>query len=274
VAASGAVAADVAAVGADRAAAAFGAVGAGGATAASGVASGVIVAADEAAVGADRAAAASGSVGADGAAAASPGEEHRVYIGCCNTSVERGMARWRRATEYRRYAFVQLKRRDFKKGVVESVLDVRLEGRTLWIPTLRIDELTYTLLRNLIALEDRMRMRQRPVTAYCLFMSQLACKVEDVELLPTDEDVVKGFGDLCKEVVFEVDDTEMNYLNGTWHKLHKRCRAANTFFGLFRERHCSNSVRAAASIAAVFLFVFQAVQVAFAVASYTKKSHS
>jgi hypothetical protein len=167
---------------------------------------------------------------------------------------------------------------------VESVLDVRLDGRTLWIPTLRIDNLTCTILRNLIAFEDRMGLMQRPVTAYCLFMSQLACEVEDVELLqrldilqnflPTDEDVVKAFRDLCKEVVFEVDDTEMNYLNGTWHKLQKRCRAANTFFGLFRERHCSNSVRAAASIAALLLFVFQAVQVAFAVASYTKKSHS
>jgi hypothetical protein len=79
---------------------------------------------------------------------------------------------------------------------------------------------------------------------------------------------------LCKGVVFEVDDPEMNYLNGTWHKLHKRCRAANTFFGLFLERHCSNSVRAAASAAAVLLFVFQAVQVAFAVLCYSKKSHS
>ncbi|CAD6340571.1 unnamed protein product [Miscanthus lutarioriparius] len=211
---------------------------------------------------------------APAAASSREPEEHRVDI---------SMSRWRRATEYRRYAFVKLKRRDFKQGVVESVLDVSLDGRTLWIPTLRIDELTCTILRNLIAFEDRMRMSQRPVTAYCLFMSQLACKVEDVELLqrldilqnflPTDEDVVKGFRDLCKGVVFEVDDPEMNYLNGTWHKLHKRCQAANTFFGLIRERHCSNSVRGAAHCAAILLFVFQAVQVAFAVLSHFQKSH-
>jgi len=179
--------------------------------------------------------------------------------------------RWRRATEYCRYGDVRFKRRDFRGGERWTFLDVRHDAGTLSIPRLRVDGMTWTILRNLMALEEQQEER-RPVTAYCVFMSQLACRVEDVELLQrqgileqflgNDEEVAEGFAGLCKEVVLEVDSLERNYLRPIWHELHELCcdRRRN-FMGSFRQRHWSEPlVRAAFGVAFCF-FVFQLLQV-------------
>ncbi|PVH63373.1 hypothetical protein PAHAL_2G015700 [Panicum hallii] len=180
--------------------------------------------------------------------------------------------RWRRATEYCKYGDVRFKRRnDFKEGERWTFLDVRHDAGTLWIPLLRVDGMTWTILRNLMALEEQQEER-RPVTAYCVFMSQVACTVEDVELLQrrgileqflgSDEEVAKGFANLCKGVIFDVDIPERNYLRSTWHELHKLCcDQGRNFMGSFRQKHWSEPlVRAGFGIAFCF-FVFQLLQV-------------
>uniref|UniRef100_M8CLQ3 Uncharacterized protein n=1 Tax=Aegilops tauschii TaxID=37682 RepID=M8CLQ3_AEGTA len=147
--------------------------------------------------------------------------------------------RWRRATAYRLHAKVKFMPRDFADEVT-SVLDVHLEGGTLWIPRLQVCRDTWTLLRNLMALEEQ--MPKRPVTAYCIFMSQVACTVEDVRLLVdakivehfegSDEIAAQGFADLCKGVVMDVDDIQRNYLKPIWHDLEKRNKSrADNFWG-------------------------------------------
>ncbi|KAI5020804.1 hypothetical protein ZWY2020_045692 [Hordeum vulgare] len=195
----------------------------------------------------------------------------------------RQMGRWRRATEYSRYGNVQLKRRDFQTGVVESILDVRLEGGTLWIPTLRIDSSTWTILRNLMALEEHTGTCPSPgtgaggspVTAYCMFMSQLASKEEDTELLKrngildhswgTDEEVARGFADLWKKAILDVDNVGSNYLGPIWYQLHSRCKnRGHNFLGSFRHIHCGDSMRILAFFTAGLLFAFQLIQVIFA----------
>ncbi|KAM3277406.1 hypothetical protein ACQJBY_045344 [Aegilops geniculata] len=87
--------------------------------------------------------------------------------------------RWRRATEYSCYANLRFKRKDFMDGIESSILDVRYEEGTLWIPPLRIDGNTLTILRNLMALEEEEHIPHRTVTAYCVFLSQLAGTVEE-----------------------------------------------------------------------------------------------
>ncbi|KAF6986802.1 hypothetical protein CFC21_004522 [Triticum aestivum] len=187
-------------------------------------------------------------------------------------NTRRCMGRWRRATEYSRYGDVQLKRQEFAAGVVESILDVSLEGRTLLIPRLRIVSSTWTILRNLMALEEQTGGDGSPVTAYCLFMSQLASKVEDIELLKrkeivdhywgNDEEVAQGFADLCKKVVLDVDDVDSNYLGHIWHRLHERCESlGHNCLGSFRQRHCGDSMRILAFVTAGLLFAFQLIQV-------------
>ena len=105
-----------------------------------------------------------------------------------------------------------------------------LDGGSLWIPRLHVDNNTWTLLRNLMALEEH--RDARPATAYFLFMSQLACTAEDVELLRstkviehflgTDKSATKGFAGLCHSVVLDIDDPQRNYLKPIWHRLEKR----------------------------------------------------
>ncbi|KAJ1287188.1 hypothetical protein BS78_03G411400 [Paspalum vaginatum] len=188
----------------------------------------------------------------------------------------RRMGRWRRATEYRRYANVQLKRRRLKKNKVDSILDVRLKRGTLWIPPVPFDPCTWTMLRNLMALEDHMdAAAARPVTAYCFFMSQLACTAEDVELLrsagivdhflPTDKDAAQRFANLCAGVVFDAHDTNTNYLNATWHQLEARCRRpGNTWLGSFLHKYWIDSLHVSAFLVAAMLFLLQAAQVTIA----------
>ncbi|XP_022680428.1 uncharacterized protein LOC111256484 isoform X2 [Setaria italica] len=178
-------------------------------------------------------------------------------------------SRWRRATEYCKYGNVRFKRRVFKDNEKWTFLDVRLQGGTLWVPRLRVDGMTWTVLRNLMALEEL--TPNKPVTAYCVFMSQVACKVEDVEFLQdqkileqflvNDEEVAQGFANLCKGVVLDIDNDDRNYLKPYWHELETLCNYPRNFMGSFYHKYCRDPVYLAAFIIAGFLFLFELAQV-------------
>ncbi|KAF8644483.1 hypothetical protein HU200_066450 [Digitaria exilis] len=186
----------------------------------------------------------------------------------------RSTGRWRRATEYLRYANVWFRVREFTDDVASSVLDVQLgRGGTVWIPRLRVDSNTWTVLRNLMALEEQ--EEKRPVTAYCLFMSHVACTSEDVELLrragivdhflSNDEQAAQGFAELCRGVVMEVDDGDRNYLRTMWHELEERCDSrAQRLMGWFR--HGQNVWVAMAVLVALILLACQVIQTLYAAA--------
>ncbi|KAJ1257040.1 hypothetical protein BS78_K234300 [Paspalum vaginatum] len=155
--------------------------------------------------------------------------------------------RWRRATDYSRYADLRFKCRVFKEPDDDAwtILDIRHDGGTLYIPFLQVSSSTYMLLRNLMALEEK--LEERPVTAYCLFMSQVACTAEDVKLLQraeiiqhflgSDEEAANAFAELCDGVAMDIDNLKRNYLKPIWHKLEKRCSDQyHSCMGLFRER--------------------------------------
>ncbi|CAM0908451.1 unnamed protein product [Alopecurus aequalis] len=172
---------------------------------------------------------------------------------------------WRRATLYRK-SYVKFKRREFEDGKVESVLDVSLQGRTLLIPCLRIDGDTWTILRNLMALEEQ--MSNRPVTAYCVFMSQFARQADDVELLENEgiidnflgnnEELVQGFSNLCKGVI----NDKKGYLDDIWHGLRKHSmNPGNKFMGSFGQRNLADNVQFIAFLGAILLLVLQIAQV-------------
>ncbi|KAM0918602.1 hypothetical protein ACQ4PT_008753 [Festuca glaucescens] len=191
--------------------------------------------------------------------------------------------RWRRATEYRRYADLLFKPRAFDAGDEWTILAVRLHGRTLSIPHLRIDSHTWTLLRNLMALEEH--MEARPVTAYCYFLSQVACTAEDVELLRSakviehflgsDKSAAQGFAGLCNGVALDIDRLERNYLKPMWHGMEKRCGVrAHNFKGFFREKYCSNVFYPVVFFIAFIVFGCQVVQSIYAVIAYHKPNSS
>jgi len=216
--------------------------------------------------------------------------------GCnCNTASRRRRrrlmtGRWRRATEYERYANVRFKARELvaDDAACSSVLDVQLVGggSTLWVPRLRVDSSTWTILRNLMALEEKEQeqqaRRRRPVTAYCVLMSQVACTAEDVELLRragvvdhflgNDEQAARGFAGLCRGVVLDVDDLDANYLKPLWHELEQRSHSrAQRLMGWFRHGH--NVGLAAVLLLALILVACQVMQSFFAAAGRPGRRH-
>uniref|UniRef100_A0A8I6YG38 Uncharacterized protein n=2 Tax=Hordeum vulgare subsp. vulgare TaxID=112509 RepID=A0A8I6YG38_HORVV len=189
--------------------------------------------------------------------------------------------RWRRATEYRCHGNIRFKCKDFVDDIKSSILDVSYQGGTLSIPPLRVDSNTWTILRNLMALEEQ--MTQRYVTAYCVFMSQVAGTVEDVKLLvgagiveqflASDKQVAQGFANLLSDVVLHVDKQEQNYLKPIWHDLDMRCNKwAHRFMGTCREQHCRNGLYTIAFIITAILFASGLMQAVFAVLSYKFKN--
>uniref|UniRef100_A0A8I6X803 Uncharacterized protein n=2 Tax=Hordeum vulgare subsp. vulgare TaxID=112509 RepID=A0A8I6X803_HORVV len=148
------------------------------------------------------------------------------------------VGRWRTATEYN-WAGMKFKSQSMSgNGDVRCILDVKLDrgGSTLEVPCLEIDNETWRLLRNLMELEQRNgETVGTHVTAYCVFMSQMACTAKDVELLSrkcvikhnhrNNDEVAECFGDLCKGILFNPNNKATNYLWETCLKLDMRSRS-------------------------------------------------
>ncbi|CAO2210733.1 unnamed protein product [Urochloa humidicola] len=205
------------------------------------------------------------------------------------SSRKRRVGRWRTATEYH-LAGVRFRSRHVgggRGGGARSVLDVRLNsgGATLEIPRLSIDGETWRLLRNLMALEQRNPEKTKShVTAYCVFVSQLACTAEDVEFLARRGVVSHGLGnhgevaalfsDLCKGVVFCADDPELNYLRGICEGLESgilRCRRRR-WTAWLRRTYFGNPWLVLGLAAAVLGLVCTMVQAVYSVLSYRQRA--
>ncbi|CAO2201435.1 unnamed protein product [Urochloa humidicola] len=200
----------------------------------------------------------------------------------------RRVGRWQTATEYH-LAGMRFKSRPIggeRHGGARSILDVRLldsggsGGATLEVPRLNIDGETWRLLRNLMALEQRnVETTGSHVTAYCVFVSQLACTAADVEFLARRGVVSHGLGnhgevaalfsDLCKGVVFCADDPELNYLRGICQALENgvRCRRRRWVAWLQRT-YFGNPWLVLGLAAAVLGLVCTMVQAVYSVLSY------
>ncbi|KAE8803880.1 hypothetical protein D1007_20240 [Hordeum vulgare] len=198
--------------------------------------------------------------------------------------------RWRSATDYY-FAGVVFKRREMSQtwcsrtGVMlapRCILDVKLSsgGGTLEVPVLDIDAETWRLLRNLMELEQRNRETVgSDVTAYCVFISQVACTSKDVELLTksgvivhgqgNNDEVAKCFADLCKGIIFDPDDPDCNYLRETCKKLEKRFHShPQRWMAWLRRNYFSNPWLAAGLLAAVIGLVCAIIQAVYSVLSY------
>nr|CAB3480761.1 unnamed protein product [Digitaria exilis] len=201
-----------------------------------------------------------------------------------SSSTGEPVRRWRRATEYH-FAGVEFKGRPIgRTNGARCILDVKLDrrGRTLEVPHLNIDAETWSLLRNLMALEQRNQdVTGSHVTAYCIFMSQVACTPEDVALLSrrgivthglgNDVEVADFFADLCKGVVFTVNDPDRNYLRATCRELEKQFQSNwGRWAAWLRQKYFSNPWLAVGLAAAAVGLTCGVVQTIYSVLSYYK----
>ncbi|KAL6842448.1 hypothetical protein ACP4OV_027683 [Aristida adscensionis] len=192
------------------------------------------------------------------------------------------VGRWRTATEYH-FAGVKLRSRPLGGNGARCILDVKLgdgAGGVLEIPHLAIDAETWRLLRNLMALEQRNPAAAGShVTAYCVFMSQVACTAADVELLSRREVIAHGLGnhgqvarcfsDLCRGVVFDADDPGGNYLRETWQTLERRFRSRpRRWVAWLGQKYFRNPWLATGLMAAAVGLACTVVQAVYSVLSY------
>ncbi|CAO2163540.1 unnamed protein product [Urochloa humidicola] len=190
---------------------------------------------------------------------------------------KRRFGRWRTATEYH-CAGVGFRPRPLGGKGARSILDVRLDGGgTLEMPRLNIDAETWRLLRNLTALEQSNPVTAGShVTAYCVFVSQLACTARDVALLSrrgviahgmgSDGEVAELFADLCKGVVFGAND---NYLYTTWVAVEGRFRSRpRRWAAWLMLNYFTNPWLAVGLAAAAVGLVCTVVQAVYSVLSY------
>ncbi|KAF8697304.1 hypothetical protein HU200_035894 [Digitaria exilis] len=197
---------------------------------------------------------------------------------------KRRVGRWRTATEYHS-AGVRFRTRPLVGKSARSILDVKLigGGGTLEIPRLNIDAETWRLLRNLVALEQSnpgAAGGSHHVTAYCVFVSQLACTPWDVELLSrrgvishglgSHAEVAELFAGLCKGVAFRADDPRSNYLHATWQAMEGRFRCRpRRWAAWLMLKYFSNPWLAVGLAAAAVGLVCTVVQAVYSVLSYT-----
>uniref|UniRef100_J3MSG4 Uncharacterized protein n=1 Tax=Oryza brachyantha TaxID=4533 RepID=J3MSG4_ORYBR len=203
-----------------------------------------------------------------------------------STAGGRPVGRWRTAIEYY-FAGVTFKKRPLDlsaKGGARCILDVKVSsgGGTLEVPQLNIDAETWRLLRNLMALEQSTPVGAGShVTAYCVFMSQLASTDTDVELLSRRGGIVPGlrhhsevaghFANLCKGAVFDADDAEQNYLRPVCQKLERRFRSRpRRWMTWLKKKYFANPWLAAGLVAATVGLICSVIQAVYSVLGYVK----
>ncbi|WVZ49122.1 LOW QUALITY PROTEIN: hypothetical protein U9M48_000503 [Paspalum notatum var. saurae] len=158
--------------------------------------------------------------------------------------------RWRRATDYSRHANCWVFTPGDEHDDGWTILDIRYDDRgTLYVPFLRVGGSTFTMLRDLMALEEQLQA-ERPVTAYCCLIWPARRRTSP-----------------C--VALDIDSIQQNYLKPIWHQLDRRCRMrVHGFKGLFREQYGRNMFNAMVFCLAFILFVCQVIQVVYAVLAY------
>ena len=199
------------------------------------------------------------------------------------SATDPSVGRWRTATEYD-FAGIKLKKRVLSTEEARCILDVRLDrrGGTLHVPCLNIDRQTWRILRSLMALEQHnpVRVVGSHVTAYCIFMSQVACNRQDVALLSKEGiivhqmgnhgEVADHFANLCKGVVFDANDPTYNYLMETCQAMEKRFRSRRGRWMAWLKRKYNNPWLLVGLVAAAIGLVCAIVQTVYSVKSYNK----
>jgi len=216
-----------------------------------------------------------------------PTTTRAISVTSSPTGQQQPVGRWRTAMEYH-ISGVNLKGRPVGAGSTEasSILDVKLDsgsGGTLVVPRLRIDADTGRILRNLVALEQQNPDVGSHVTAYCIFMSQIACTASDVELLSrrgvivhllgNHGEVATFFSDLCKGVLFDPDDADRNYLRATCQELDKWYRSRRRrWIALLWHKYLANPWLAIGVMAAALGLISTLVQTLYTALSYYRSA--
>lgn len=188
--------------------------------------------------------------------------------------------RWRNAVQYHE-AGVTIKKRQYDKYNMHSLLDIKFSNGVVEIPCFPMDENTEPLFKNLIAFEQIDPHIGNDITAYVVFMTQLVSTAGDaslctkngliVHMLDSDDEVPALFTRLNKQVSFTSDGH--HYLKSLCHLLEAHYQSRlNRWIAWLWFHHFSNPWLALAAFAAVIVLLCTVVQTIYTVLAYVKPS--
>ncbi|KAK9110685.1 hypothetical protein Sjap_018745 [Stephania japonica] len=168
----------------------------------------------------------------------------------------------------------------FDKRIGYDLLDVDFHKGRLRIPHLLVDDSTIPVFLNFMAYEQCVEKARSYFTHYVLFFDSLVNSSKDVEILHyrgvmshvlgSDEEVANLLNNLCRQVVFDVDDCYLadvlervnKYYEKRWHK----------WGAQFHHEYLRNPWTSISVAAAAILLVLTVIQTVFSILSYIKQS--
>ncbi|XP_043700269.1 UPF0481 protein At3g47200-like [Telopea speciosissima] len=158
----------------------------------------------------------------------------------------------------------------FEKGPKTCLLDITFSNGVMKIPTMKIEDWTEPLLRNLIAFEQSRDSYDNYITAYAAFIDGLIDSPKDVELLQKKgiieillgdpKDVVELFNSLLKEVSPTVIDGNF-YFSGVCHEVEKYYKIpVHKWKASLMLNYCNSPWAFISVLAAVFLLILTIIQ--------------
>ncbi|KAF8012427.1 hypothetical protein BT93_I0551 [Corymbia citriodora subsp. variegata] len=165
----------------------------------------------------------------------------------------------------------------FRERKMGGFRDIQFKDGILWIPRLHIDDGTRSLFLNLIAFEQsHVNWSDNIITAYIFFMDHLIDSLEDVRhlhkrgiiehCLGSDTEVADLFNRLCKEVVFDLDDSYISELTERVNEYSSR--RCNRWRAGLQHNYFSNPWSIISFIAALVLLALTFLQSFYAVYGY------
>lgn len=164
----------------------------------------------------------------------------------------------------------------FKRRNTDRFWDIKFNNGVLKLPRLLVHDGTKSLFLNLIALEQCHLDCTNDVTSYVIFMDNLIDSPADVSYLHyygiienwlgSDAEVAELFNRLCREVVFDINDSSLSTLSEQVNTYYDH--RWNAWRASLRHRYFNNPWSIIAFLSAVVLVVLTLAQTFYTVYAY------
>ncbi|KAL9229787.1 hypothetical protein vseg_005218 [Gypsophila vaccaria] len=163
-----------------------------------------------------------------------------------------------------------------KKRTMANFWDIKFKNGVMHIPRLLVHDGTKAMFLNLVAYEQSHLDCTNDITAYVVFMDSLIKSAQDVSYLHycgilehwlgNDVEVADMFNHLCREVVFDINDS---YLSKVTEEINSyyRCKWTGWKASL-KHKYFHNPWAIISFLAAVFLILLISAQTYYSVYSY------
>ncbi|KAK9670350.1 hypothetical protein RND81_13G195600 [Saponaria officinalis] len=169
----------------------------------------------------------------------------------------------------------------FKKRKTDRFWDIKFKNGVLHIPRLLVHDGTKALFLNLVAYEQSHLDCTNDITAYVVFMDNLINSAHDVSYLHycgilehwlgNDVDVADMFNHLCREVVFDINDSYLSKVSEEINAYYRR--RWNGWKASLKHKYFHNPWAIISFLAAVFLILLTSAQTYYSVYGYYSPPH-